>query len=98
MKKTNKNAKNKAPIGTIIGCIALILVVIISMFMPKPQEQYRAVYIDSFDTATQIIGYDDSEELFRQKAEKLNEKLIYYHKLYTIYSNYEDINNIRDQL
>jgi thiamine biosynthesis lipoprotein len=95
LKKTNKIAKNKAPIGTIVGCIALILVVIISMFIPKPQEQYRAVYIDSFDTATQIIGYDDSEELFRQKAEKLNEKLIYYHKLYTIYSNYEDINNIR---
>ena len=95
MQKTKKNSKNKAPIGTIIGAIVLVAIVLIGMFQPQPQEQYRAVYIDSFDTATQIIGYDDSEELFRQKADKLNEKLIYYHKLYTIYTNYEGINNIR---
>ena len=99
MQKTNnkskQNAKNKAPIGTIITAIALVAVIFISMFIPKEQEQYRAVYIDSFDTATQIIGFDDSEEEFRKKADVLNEKLIYYHKLYTIYSNYEGINNIR---
>ena len=93
--KTKQNSKNKAPIGTIITAIALVAVIFISMFIPKEQEQYRAVYIDSFDTATQIIGFDDSEEDFRKKADVLNEKLIYYHKLYTIYSNYEGINNIR---
>lgn len=93
--KTKQNSKNKAPIGTIISAIALIAVVFISMFIPKEKVQYRAVYIDSFDTATQIIGFDDSEEAFQQKADILNEKLIYYHKLYTIYSSYDNINNIR---
>ncbi len=95
MQKAKKKQKNQAPIGTIVLAGALVLVIFISMFIPKPKEQYRAVYIDSFDTATQIIGFDDSEEAFRKKADILNEKLIYYHRLYTIYSLYEDTNNIR---
>ena len=77
MQKAKKKQKNQAPIGTIVLAGALVLVIFISMFIPKPKEQYRAVYIDSFDTATQIIGFDDSEEAFRKKADILNEKLIY---------------------
>ena len=77
MQKAKKKQKNQAPIGTIVLAGALVLVIFISMFIPKPKEQYRAVYIDSFDTATQIIGWDESEEEFHRKADVLNEKLIY---------------------
>lgn len=93
MKKNN--SKNKAPIGTIVVSVVIVAVIFISMFLPKEQEQYRAVYIDSFDTVTQFIGYADSEEEFRTNADILNEKLISYHKLYTIYTSYEGLNNIR---
>lgn len=93
MKKNN--SKNKAPIGTIIISIVIVAMIFISIFLPKKPEQYRAVYIDSFDTVTQFIGYAESEEKFRVNADILNEKLISYHKLYTIYTSYEGLNNIR---
>ena len=93
MKKND--SKNKAPIGTIVLSIVIVAAIFIAIFLPKEQEQYRAVYIDSFDTVTQIIGYADSEEEFMANADILNEKLISYHKLYTIYTSYEGLNNIR---
>lgn len=93
MQKMKSKDSNK--ILTIVISVVIALIILLFIFLPKKQEQYRAVYIDSFDTVTQIIGYDESEEKFREKADILNEKLIYYHQQYTIYSSYEGINNIR---
>lgn len=58
-------------------------------------DQYKKYYIDAFDTSTQIIGYGDSEETFTEQANKLNQELIRYHKMYNIYNSYEGINNLR---
>ncbi len=80
--------------------IAAILLVVLGLLLSyyqssTKQEQYKVNYIDVFDTATQFIGYADSEEEFKEHAEILKEQLQNYHKLYNIYNNYEGLNNLR---
>ena len=78
---------------------AILLVVLglgISIYQKTSQpEQFKKYYIDAFDTATQIIGYADSEEIFAAQADSINEELKRYHKLYDIYNLYGDVNNLR---
>lgn len=83
-----------------IPAIVAILFVILGIGLPILQkstqpEQYKKYYIDAFDTATQIIGYADSEEEFAKQADLLNQELIRYHKLYDIYSVATGINNLK---
>ena len=83
-----------------IPAIAAVLLVLlgigISIYQKKSTpEQYKKYYIDAFDTSTQIIGYGDSDKLFTEQANIINEELIRYHKLYNIYNSYEGINNLR---
>lgn len=83
-----------------IPAIAAVLLVVLGIGLPIFQkniqpEQYKKYYIDAFDTATQIIGYADSEEEFAEQADLLNGELYRYHKLYNIYNNYGELNNLR---
>ncbi len=55
---------------------------------------YKKTYIDYFDTASVIMGYEESEEAFLEKCAVIEEKLSRYHKLYDIYNSYEGVNNI----
>lgn len=59
-------------------------------------ERYQAQFFDCFDTVTTITGYDKSQEDFSQKVGLLQEKLMYYHKLYDIYHTYDGMNNIKN--
>ena len=79
------------------GCILLLAILIFAGIqdLNKPKERFIISYIDSFDTVTQIVGYDDKQTDLKKKADKLNEKLIAYHKLYDIYNSYDGINNLR---
>lgn len=87
-------SRNKKILTAILS-VLLVAIILISSCGTKQPEQYRVTYIDVFDTVTQIIGYADSEEEFKEQADILKSKLEYYHQLYTIYSSYEGINNIR---
>lgn len=58
-------------------------------------EQYKKIYIDAFDTVTQVIGYAESEEEFTKQAATINAALVHYNDLYDIYSIREDVNNLR---
>jgi len=83
-----------------IPAFAAILLVVfgigISIYQKNTQpEQYKRYYIDAFDTATQIIGYADSEEIFGERADLINEELKRYHKLYDIYNLYGSVNNLK---
>lgn len=83
-----------------IPAIAALLLVIIGLAINIYQkntepEQYKRYYIDAFDTATQIIGYAESEEVFGEKADLLNEEFKRYHKLYDIYNVYGSVNNLK---
>lgn len=86
----------KKYIPAIVAILFVVLGIGIPIYQKNTQpEQYKKYYIDAFDTATQIIGYADSEEKFTEQADLINEELIRYHKLYDIYNLYGDINNLR---
>lgn len=75
--------------------LLLILCFLLGGCAPAAQKQYNAVYLDLFDTVTTIIGSGDSEEQFRQEAQKIYEQFLVYHRLFDIYSDYEGINNLK---
>ncbi|MBQ8627790.1 MAG: hypothetical protein IJ419_16795, partial [Agathobacter sp.] len=83
--------------GLLIGACALLIIILFIVGIQdlnKPKERFIISYIDSFDTVTQIVGYEDKQSDLQEKADVLNEKLIYYHKLYDIYHSYDGINNL----
>ena len=91
-------SKIKKHIPALFAVLFVILGVVLPLVKdsinPEP-EKYTFTYIDVFDTVTQIIGYDESEEAFKEKADTLKKELETYHQLYNIYSVYEGINNIK---
>lgn len=86
------NYKKHIPAIAAIFMVVLGLIVSISN---KPQEQYKAGYIDVFDTVTEFIGYNDTKEDFFETSRELNEQLKVYHQLYDIYNEYDGINNLK---
>ena len=75
--------------------LLLILCFLLGGCAPAAQKQYNAVYLDLFDTVTTIIGSGDSEEQFRQEAQKIYEQFLVYHRLFDIYNDYEGIANLK---
>lgn len=65
------------------------------LIQPSQPEQYNATYFDLFDTVTTIVGSAETEEQFRQNAQKLYEELLAYHQLFDIYNEYEGIHNLK---
>ena len=62
----------------------------------KPQQkQYTATFLDLFDTVTTVVGKADSEESFREKAQKVHDELLIFHQLFDIYNDYDGINNLK---
>lgn len=59
------------------------------------QNRYQAEFLSLFDTITSLVGYAESKEDFTEASNKLRDKLQEYHKLYTIYEDFEGINNIK---
>lgn len=83
-----------------IPALAAILLVVLGLALSVYQknaqpEQYKRYYIDAFDTATQIIGYAESEKVFGEQADLINEELKRYHKMYDIYNLYGSVNNLK---
>ena len=63
----------------------------------EPQKQkFTKSYIDYFDTASTIVGYDYSQEEFDAKCAIIEEQLQHFHKLYDIYYTYEGVTNVCD--
>lgn len=91
-------SKIKKHIPAFVAVLFIILGVLVPILKdtlnPEP-EKYTFTYIDVFDTVTQIIGYDESEDAFKEKADKLKDELEIYHQLYNIYSVYEGVNNLK---
>ena len=80
-----------------IGLILSLLVILQTFFLvscEKKKEKFTDYSFDYFDTVTSIIGFEDSEEVFKENCAKIKGKLEEYHKLYTIYSRYDGINNL----
>lgn len=80
--------------------ILMVTLVLLLFFAVKTRQdsepvRYTAVFLDVFDTKTDIIGYGKSQEEFAEQAELLKEKLVYYNELYDIYHTYDGINNMK---
>ena len=58
-------------------------------------KQYQATFLDVFDTVTTILGYGESEEAFKETAGKIHDDLLYYHRLFDIYNDYEGVVNLK---
>ena len=57
-------------------------------------NKYTDYTFDYFDTVISIIGYEKNEADFKINSEKIKSKFQEYHKLYNIYSRYDDTQNI----
>lgn len=58
------------------------------------KEKFSSYSFDYFDTVTTITGYADSKEEFDSVSDAIMSELEEYHKLFTIYNRYEDLNNL----
>ncbi len=88
-------SKIKKHIPAIVAVLFVILGVLVPILKEKEPEKYTFTYIDVFDTVSQVIGYDESEDAFKEKADKLKAELETYHQLYNIYDVYEGVNNLK---
>lgn len=79
-----------------IGCwfLSLALIVVLFSSCDKGKTKYTAYWFDYFDTVTTVVGYENSQQDFDAKANKIKELLDEYHKLYDIYNSYDGINNL----
>ena len=57
-------------------------------------KKFTDYSFDYFDTVTTIVGFEKTEEEFNEKCNGIKKELEKYHKLYTIYNRYENLNNL----
>ncbi len=87
-----------------IVCCALICSLILALCSSCTSEQskqgdelqkFSTTYIEYFDTASVIVGFEKDEDAFNKNCEFIEASLKEYNQLYDIYKSYEGINNIR---
>ena len=52
------------------------------------QQRYSIMYLDTFDTLIQLIGFAQSEETFNRVAESAHKSFQHLHKLFDAYNDY----------
>lgn len=84
------------------GRFAGLLVVLLAGFLTgcagrqlPTLNKYEKVYLDYFDTVTEITVYTEKEQQFDEIAGNFEAELKRCHQLYDIYHNYDGINNIK---
>ena len=79
--------------------VALVLALCLTLSGCAPaapeQTRYTATFLTLFDTVTTMVGFGESEEQFREKAQAIHDELLYYHQLFDIYNDYEGLNNLK---
>ena len=80
----------------IVSC-ALLISLILSCLCScaKQKERFTETYLEYFDTASTIVGFELEAEAFAQNCKFIEAQLEEYNKLYDIYKSYENVNNIR---
>ncbi|MGN0348540.1 MAG: FAD:protein FMN transferase [Roseburia sp.] len=87
---------NRIKKASVLAAALLLLCGLAVYFQSSRQPmRYTATFFDMFDTRTEIVGYASNEEEFTRQAELLADKLLYYHRLYDIYNDYEGISNLK---
>ncbi len=81
----------------IFNCFLVFIIVLLYFSVcgcNAKYEKFTDYSFDSFDTVTSIVGFEKDKETFDKNCELIKKELYRYHKLYTIYNKYEDINNL----
>lgn len=89
----------------VCGIIAALAVLLCSMLYActtPPQNKdnsptlnkYSAHSMDWFDTVTTVTGYAESQEAFDAVADEMLSLLAEYHRLYSIYHRFENLENL----
>lgn len=76
-------------------CLSLALSLAGCAGTPAGQTQYQATFLNLFDTVTTIVGRDESEDSFQEKAQSVHDALLEYHQLFDVYHQYDGINNLK---
>ncbi|MBQ8663796.1 MAG: FAD:protein FMN transferase [Eubacterium sp.] len=84
-----------------IRVVSILLIAIMLSGCASPlgetgKKQYRATFLDVFDTVTTIVGMAEDEETFRTQAQKMYDELMEYHQLFDIYNEYDGITNLKN--
>lgn len=78
--------------------LSIFLVILIFSLVGCKEEIKKQKFTDYtfeyFDTVTTIVGYEETEDIFKKNCEKIKAELSKYHKLYDIYSLYSGVNNL----
>lgn len=76
--------------------LVLVVLQVFSFASCKATEKtkFSAHYFDYFDTVTTIIGYTQTKEEFNLICDDIKSLLNEYHRLFTIYNRYENLNNL----
>lgn len=75
--------------------MAVLLLTGCSTASAPKQTQYQATFLTLFDTVTTIVGYAETENEFHAQAQQIHDELLEYHQLFDIYSDYENVSNIK---
>lgn len=78
--------------------IGLILCLLTGCAAPAGEEKptiYEASFLTLFDTVTVIKGPAESAEAFGETAQAIHDELLYYHRLFDVYHDYEGLNNLK---
>ena len=78
-----------------IIALLLMLIMLTGCAPYEGGQHYSVTYWDLFDTVTTVTGSADNQEAFRQQADAVHEALLRYHRLFDIYNEYEDMNNLK---
>ena len=62
---------------------------------PVAQKQYTATFLTLFDTVTTIVGSAETEAVFQEQAQKIHDDLLFYHRLFDIYNDYDGVQNLK---
>ena len=76
----------------IITLFLLISILFTACTFPTENKPKTVTYLDLFDTVTTVMG---SGEHFSEAAQNIHDSLLFYHRLFDIYHNYEGINNLK---
>lgn len=58
-------------------------------------RQFQRTFLGSFDTVTQVVGYERNEDAFNEVCDEIEKRLMHFHQLYTIYDDNDESNNLK---
>lgn len=79
---------------SILLAVLIVFVQTLAFTGCQKQTKYSEYFFEYFDTATTVVGYTDSQEEFDAVCAEAEALLKEYHRLFTIYDRYENLNNL----